>query len=265
MNVERITHVIFSFPAMSKERTIVINRLDNGWCGTEKYTDKVSMHKRLWVVLHSPKLASVDIVTAYYSSDIASALAFCTANSIPCTVIWNGIHFTDVDELKSAFNESQQRALEHNITEENRELLRTYCKELLKYPIADILEILQSQIKLSGYDVSLTSEFITDGLNHGRVETASEGVVEWSRKTTKHYIRYNTQLNDLLRMYINCKWYASHDIKPDSREEFIDSKRACEDCGRRDCKNCPHLTADFTEDIVVPSSACGEYTQMLFN
>lgn len=270
--VNRITLVELDYTV--KPNTVKLLRTDNGYKCTESYDDKQAMHKRVWYIAHSPKLLGITIKTNYYSNDIRSLLAYFNMQDIACTIITKAGKFNTTKEFDTWFSETQHANDMANLTQENINLIIEYAKELIKYAKDGTLtEVLQTQIRLSGYDVSMSSIDTTDGLNSGVIDDGHGGI-EWSRNYTKHYERYNTQLNDLLKMYISCKFLHEHGYDADGNalQKEIDkdtsNPRACDTCGWNDCKNCPHLTrgTDTTADeVVVPVSACGEYTQMLFN
>ena len=259
--MNRITLVEMDYTV--KPNTIKVFRTDNGYKTTETYDDKNAMHKRVWYVAHSPKLLGVTIKTNYYSKDIQSLLAYFNMINLPCTVITPSGNFNTTAELNAWFSECQHEKDMMNLTQENINLIINYARELMPFAKNGTLtEVLESQIRLSGYDVSMSSEDITDGKNHGTVETA-KGKESWSRTYTKHYTRYNTQLNDLLKMYISCKWYAQHDISNESNPYGISTNDVDEYTGEVITEA---IQIDLhKDDVVVPVSACGEYTQMLMN
>lgn len=259
--VNRITLAELDYTV--KPNTVKLLRTDNGYKCTESYEDKQAMHKRAWYIAHSPKLLGITIKTNYYSNDIRSLLAYFNMQDIACTIITKAGKFNTVKEFDNWFSETQYANDMANLTQENINLILEHAKELIKYAKNGTLtEVLQTQIRLSGYDVSMSSIDTTDGLNSGVIDDGHGGI-EWSRTYTKHYERYNTQLNDLLKMYISCKWYKENGISNERNPYGISTSDIDNYTGEP-------ITDDVqidlrNDEVVVPVSACGEYTQMLFN
>lgn len=226
--------------------------------------DKQAMHKAMWYVLHSPKLAEVHIYTSYYSKDILSMVRYCEMIDMPIDVhVHNPIVTSYVNqkfytsaELQTWFVETQQTKEELAIARECIDLMVQYAPELLKIAKRsndELIETLRSQVYASGYDVSMQSIFNQDGLNSGVIEDKFGHPQEWSRTYTKRYERYTTSLKDLLLMYISCKFYAQHDFDEPNHygisESDIDSYTG-------EVIADPIQIRVHDEDVVVPQSAC---------
>ena len=191
---------------------------------TSKYEDKTAMHKAMWYILHSPKLIEVNIISTYYSKDILSMIKYCEMVGLYVELHLNKDTLHTSTELQAWFTESQQTKEEWAIGRECIDLMVKHTPELLKYAKKsndELIEVLHNQIYNSGYDVSMQSIFNQDGLNSGVYEDRIGKKHEWSRTYTKRYERYNTQLKDLLLMYINCKFYAQNNFEQDRSSEEI--------------------------------------------
>ena len=230
-----------------------------------KLDDMTAMHKQAWFVLHSPKLCAVTFITNFYSSTIASMIRYTEMLQLPMDIITSAGKFKSSREYLVWYTEQQTRKDEFEMSATNIQLIIKHAPELKKHArksIDELIEVLRSQIKLSGYDVSLQSIITTDGLNHGEVEDEYGKPKQWSRDYTKHYERYNQTLNDLLLMYISCKFYAQHDIKADFNNGIAET-------------DIDSYTGDVIleavqihsrdEDVVVPRSACGLGLQNYMN
>ena len=178
-----------------------------------------NMYKQAWFILHSPKLCAVTFTVNFYGSTILSMIRYAEMIHLTIDIIVPNGKFHSSREYSVWYAEQQTRKDEFNISVENINLMVQHCPELLTYAKRsndELLEVLRSQVQNSGYDVSMYSVTTQDGLNHGKIEDELGRPTEWSRDYTKHYERYNQTLNDLLLMYISCKFYAQHGIDKDT-------------------------------------------------
>lgn len=263
--------------------TVKVLRIDNGYKNaTEFGKDFESFRKYTWKCLHSAKVIGASfVVPEYYSKTMRAKVqlkevtktryeifeqmfGFCVINELKLSIVYRKMKFQTVQEFKNYCMEVQQAREEWKVSVECVQLLAKHARELmpfLKKGVDVLIDVLRSQIKASGYDVDMQSLYITDGLNHGKIDD-SKGIREWSRDYTKHYDRYQQNLIDLINMYISCKFYKQAGLVPED-----------DGIGRHDTDS---YTGDVIidaiqifkredEDIVVPVSACSEYTQMKLN
>lgn len=256
---------VAEFDYTCKPNKIKLMRLDNGYKQVIEVADKEAMHKQAWYTLHSPKLYGVTISTNYYSKDIASMVKFLEMNQLPITIITNSGKFHTSKEFLVWFQENQQAQEEYELSGTISRKIATECPELVKYArksIDTLKDVLLQQLRLAGYDVSMYSDIITDGLNSGKIDD-SKGIHEWSRTYTKHYQRYEQTLNDMLDMYISCKWFKAHGFEVESKDGFglndIDTYTG------EDISHIPVAIDRYKDDVVVPRSACGLGLQNYMN
>lgn len=264
--------------------TVKILRTDNGYKNATEFSkDYASFRKYAWKCLHSPKVLAVTFISNYYRKDIMSMVRYCEMQELPVDIIIGKQKFHTSREFQTWFAEQQTAKDEWNVSIECVQLIAKHARELMPYlkkGVDVLIDTLRQQIKLSGYDVDLNSLTITDGLNHGKIDD-SKGIREWSRDYTKHYERYQQNLIDLINMYINCKFYAQAGFEQDRpteevmiEQEQVDLykfyKLAHEKYGvnfNTAKAYCTIYNMDRTTDevVVVPVSACSEYTQMKLN
>lgn len=238
-------------------REITLEKTHPHYVQTTQYgEDKQAMHKAMWYILHSPKLAEVRISSSYYSKDIISMVRYCEMIGMPIIISIGNNIFRASTELQAWFTETRQTKEELTIARECIDIMVQYAPELLKIAKRsndELIETLRSQVYASGYDVSLQSIFNQDGLNSGVIEDKFGHPQEWSRTYTKRYERYTTSLKDLLLMYISCKFYAQHDFDEPNHygisESDIDSYTG-------EVIADPIQIRVHDEDVVVPQSAC---------
>lgn len=186
-----------------------------------RFTDISAMYKQAWVVLHSPKLIGVTFIVDFYGNTIKSMVSFAEMNNLHIDIIVPHGKFHTSREYLVWYSEQATRDDNFKMSIENQKLIVKHCPELYKIAarsIEDLIEVLRSQIKLSGYDVSMYSIITTDGLNSGTIEDRQGKAKEWSRDYTKYYERYDQTLNDLLNMYISCKFYKKAGFAPDNTD-----------------------------------------------
>lgn len=222
-----------------------------------------AMYKQVWFVLHSPKLIACTFTTNFYGSTIASMVRYTEMIGLTFQILTSNGKFHSSREFFVWFTEQQTRTEEFNLSVENTQLLTKHAPELIRFArksIDTLYDVLRQQIYKSGYDVSMYSVTIQDGLNSGVIED-NRGKHEWSRNYTKHYERYNQMLNDLLNMYISCKYYKQAGFEPET-----------DGIGRHDIDS---YTGDIIteaiqihdrdDEVVVPRCACGLSLQNYMN
>lgn len=263
--------------------TVKVLRIDNGYKNANEFgKDFEQFRKYAWKCLHSTKVIGVSfVVSEYYSKEMCAKVTikdcikerrevfeqmfgFCVVYDMKLSIVCRKVKFQTMQEYRNYCMERMQTKAEWNVSVECVQLLAKYARELMPYlqKSVDVLtEVLRNQIKLSGYDVDMSSITVTDGLNHGKIDD-SKGIREWSRDYTKHYERYNQNLIDLINMYINCKFYKQAEFETLNAygisESDVDSYT-----GERITE--PIQIRLHEEDVVVPVSACGEYVQMYMN
>lgn len=227
-----------------------------------KCDDMAQMYKQSWYVLHSPKVVAVSFIINFYGSTVKSMISYCEMIGLDMNIITPNGKFSSSKDYIAWYGEQATRSAEHQLSVENTQLIVSYCPELLRFAkrsVEELIEVLRSQIKTSGYDVSLHSIITTDGLNHGTVED-NLGKHEWSRTYTKHYERYDQTLNDLLNMYISCKYYQSVGIEAET-----------DGIGRHDVDSYTNdviteaIQIHERDEVVVPRCACGLGLQNYMN
>lgn len=280
--------------------TVKVMRIDNGYKNaTEFEKNYADFRKYAWKCLHSPKVIAVTFITATYRKDIISMVRYCEMQKLPVDIIIGKQKLHTSQQFQIWFSEQQTSKDEWKVSVECVQLIAKHARELMPYlkkGIDVLIEVLRSQIKASGYDVDMQSLYITDGLNHGKIDD-SKGIREWSRDYTKHYERYQQTLIDLINMYISCKFYKQAGLEPETdgigrhdtdsytggslttaspyavmwnaRHDYgkvIDFEIASALCTMYNISiEEPFIKDRADEDIVVPVSACGEYTQMYMN
>ena len=223
-----------------------------------------AMYKQVWFALHSPKLVACTFTTNFYGSTIASMVRYTEMTGITFQILCQNNKFRSSKEFFVWFAEQQTRIEEFNLSIKNTQLITSYAPELIKYArmsMNTLIDVLRQQIYNSGYDVSLHSMTIQDGLNSGTIED-NRGKHEWSRDYTKHYERYNQTLNDLLNMYISCKYYKQAGFEAET-----------DGIGRHDIDSYTGAVIteaiqiqDYRDDeVVVPRCACGLGLQNYMN
>ena len=241
-----------------------------------KYDTIDSMYKQVWFVLHSPKLVACTFTTNFYGSTIASMVRYTEMIGLTFQILTSNGKFHSSREFFVWFTEQQNRIEEINLSVENINLITTYARELIRFArstrtyitvtdtgvtvTSELVEVLKEQIRKSGYDVSMHSVTVQDGLNSGIIED-NRGKHEWSRDYTKHYERYNQTITDLLNMYISCKFYKQAGFEAET-----------DGIGRHDIDS---YTGDVIteaiqihdrdDEVVVPRCACGLGLQNYMN
>lgn len=227
---ERKTIAEFDFTT----KTIRLMKTNPVYRYAETYKDEQQMSKCVWKQIFSPKTYAVTFKANGYTQVLKSMIATCEMYHYPMDILvpvdvsrldrnrYTKLHTTR--EFTTWYVEQEERKFERRISADNYQLLKKHAPELRRFVFEDIdnlIDYMQEVIRSSGYDVHMQSIFTSDGLNSGVVED-TKGKHEWSREYTKKYER-GTSLKhgepiinnfyDLLMMYINCKFYAEHDIE----------------------------------------------------
>lgn len=153
-----------------------------------------------------------------FKRDQLAFIAMALANNI--TTLVNGAEITFYE-----YEQLEEEIWEFINSKENQDALNDLVQKILKYPElrvllktenpAEQLELyLNSYIANSGYDVSLSSSYVREGLLVYSY-TDSQGHHEGCKATTKKFENYRTSLTDMVDMYANIKYYESIGLEPE--------------------------------------------------
>ena len=187
-------------------------------------TDKGSVHTaELYALLlkcaQATNIESIHIICKHVNSTLIRYCKFAMFNGK--LIYFNGKEVADFNAFRAYqaeiadyflfkdYNAQAEQCL--NLIFKNRELLPYYRSNTLE-------EYLQSYIKNSGYDVSMSSASHRDKPHH----TEYKGV-EYSYDYIRRATIYVVSLQDLLNMYINIKWYIANGFEPEIVERSEDT------------------------------------------
>ncbi len=228
---------------MEEKITLLVN-FDERYAETFKRIamDTAQLYTTLFNGAFSTKVDRIHIINHFFvGTKILKAVKVCLVRGISVTINgedideWNDLrpYQQDIFNFIEDMSAKEETASVLNIIASDLTLIHEYSKG-----IDEFHTFLDSYIRSSGYDVSMSSASTYDKLSSGTYEDRTGHKVSYSLNYTPTGTTYKTTLLDKLNMYLNVKWYIENGFIPERIE--------------RD------------EDVVVPVSACDLSTQMLF-
>jgi hypothetical protein len=222
--------------------TLIVN-FDEKFAETTKRIDMETngLYTTLYNGAFSDRVDTIYIMNHFFiGTKILKAVKVCLVRGIRCIINgspideWNDLrpYQQDIFNFIEDMSAKEETSQVLNIIASDMVLIREYSKGLDEFH-----EFLDSYIRNSGYDVSLSSASTYDKLSSGTYEDRTGHRVTYSLNYTPTGVTYRTSLLDKLCMYQNIKFYIDNGFEPER--------------------------VDKDADIVVPISACDLTTQMM--